>query len=153
MEGCGAETHPRFQRDGHRRVDPGQLLDRDAVGDVIGSATAVLGWERQPEESELAHGEHRVDRERVIAVPRFGVRGDLRLSELTHDAAELNLFGRQVELHERHGTAAVASCSMAALTVPAVLAHLPFGGGGAVVRDGDATIVAVDPVEVRGRVG
>jgi para-aminobenzoate synthetase component I len=38
---------------------------------------------------------------------------------------------------------------MAALTVPAVLAHLPFGGGGAVMHDGDATIVAVDPVEVR----
>ena len=38
---------------------------------------------------------------------------------------------------------------MAAVTAPVVLAHLPFGAGGTVVRDGDATVVAVDPVEVR----
>ena len=125
----GAEAHARLERDRHRRVDAGELLDREAVREVVGAATAVLLGERQAEQAELAHREHRVDREHVVAVPRFGVRRDLRLRELAHDASELLLFGREVELHRPNRTPAVASALMAPVTGAAVLAQLPLGRG------------------------
>ena len=72
-----AEAHARLERDRHRRVDPRELLDREAVGEVVGAAAAVLLRERQAEQPEPAHREHRVDRETVVAVPVGGVRRDL----------------------------------------------------------------------------
>ena len=84
-----AQAHAGLERDRHRRVDARELLDREAVREVVGAAAAVLVRERQTEQPELAHGEHGVDGERVVAVPRLGVRRDLRFRELAHDAAEL----------------------------------------------------------------
>ena len=37
-----AEAHAGLERDRHRRVDPRDLLDRDAVREVVGAAAAVL---------------------------------------------------------------------------------------------------------------
>ena len=87
-----AQAHARFERDRHRRVDAGELLDREAVREVVGAAAAVLLRERQAEQPEPAHREHGLDREAVVAVPVGGVRRDLGLRELAHDAAELHLL-------------------------------------------------------------
>ena len=38
---------------------------------VVGAAAAVLLRERQPEQPERPHGEHRVDGEGVVAIPRL----------------------------------------------------------------------------------
>ena len=42
----------------------------------------------RPNRPELAHRQHGVDRERVVAVPRLGVRRDLALGEVADDLAE-----------------------------------------------------------------
>ena len=133
-----AEAHARFERDRHRRVDARELLDREAVREVVGAAAAVLLRERQPEQPELAHREHGVDGERVVAVPGLGVRRDLGFGELAHDVAELLLLGREVEVHG--ATVAPAVPSPRWLPSPALRCsrQLPSTGGCAVVRDGDA---------------
>ena len=41
-------------RDADRGVDPGQLLDRERVGERVGAAAAVLLRERDPHQAELA---------------------------------------------------------------------------------------------------
>ena len=69
-----AEADAGLERDRHRRVDARDLLDRDAVRQVVGAGPAVLLGERQPEQPELAHRAHGVDGKRVIAVPGLGVR-------------------------------------------------------------------------------
>ena len=50
-----AERDRRLQRDGHRRVDPGQLLESDAEREVVAAHAAVLLGERQAEQPHLAH--------------------------------------------------------------------------------------------------
>ena len=55
--------------------------------------------ERQAEQPELAHRQHRVDGEAVIAVPRLGVRRDLGGGEVPHDQAEGLLLVAQVQIH------------------------------------------------------
>ena len=50
---------------------------------------AVLLGRGEPEQPELAHLLHHVDREVVVAVPLRGVRRDLGLGELADAAAEL----------------------------------------------------------------
>ena len=42
-------------RDRDRRVDPGELLDGERVGEVVGAAAAVLLGEGDPHQPELAH--------------------------------------------------------------------------------------------------
>ncbi len=87
-----AEAHAGLERDRHRRVDARDLLDRDAVRQVVGAAAAVLLGKREAEQAERAHGAHGVDGKRVIAVPVGGVRRDLRLGEVAHDGTELLLL-------------------------------------------------------------
>ena len=53
----------RRQRDRDRLVDPPELLDREAHRDRVGVGPAVLLGERQPEQPELAHLLHDVERE------------------------------------------------------------------------------------------
>ena len=55
----------------------------------------------QPEQPELAHRQHGVDREGVVAVPRLGVRRDLGLGEVADDLAERLLLVGQLEVHRR----------------------------------------------------
>ena len=99
--GLAPRPDARLERDGHRVVDPGQLLDRDAEHREVAAAAAVLLGERDAEQPEVAHAAHDVDREVVVAVPRLGVRRDLALGEVADDLAErVVLFG---ELHVHWG--------------------------------------------------
>ena len=76
--GLAPEADAGLEGDGHRLVDPGDLLDGDAQRGEVGAAAAVLLRERQAEQPELAHRQHGVDREGVVAVPLLGVRRDGR---------------------------------------------------------------------------
>ena len=98
-DGIGAEPHAGLQGDGHRRVDPPELFDRDAERGEVRPRSPVLLGERQPEQPQLPHGQDRVDREDMVAVPLLGVRRDLPLGEVTDDLAEGLLFVAQVEVH------------------------------------------------------
>ena len=51
------------------------------------------------EQAELAHGEHDVGGERVVAVPGLGVGRDLRIGEVPHHLAELLLLVGERETH------------------------------------------------------
>ena len=95
----GAQADARLERDGHRRVDPAELLDGDAERGEVGARAAVLLGERQAEQAQLAHREHGVDGEGVLAVPGLGVRRDLALGEVADDLAERLLLRAQVEIH------------------------------------------------------
>ena len=103
-EGSRAEADAGLERDRHRRVDPGDLLDREAVREVVGSPAAVLVREREPEQPELPHLVNSVDGERVVAVPGMRERSDLGLGEVTNDGSELLLLGRRIELHGHEGS-------------------------------------------------
>ena len=87
VDRVGAEADPGLQRDGQRLVGAGDLLDRHAQPGEVTAAAVGLG-ERDAEQAELAHRQHGVDRERVVAVPRLGVRLDLGLHEVAHDGAQ-----------------------------------------------------------------
>ena len=54
----GAEADAGLERDGHRLVDPGELLDGDAQRREVAAAAAVLLGERDAEQPELAHRQH-----------------------------------------------------------------------------------------------
>jgi hypothetical protein len=95
----GPEADRGLQGDGHRGVDPGQLLDGQAQGGVVGAHAADLLGERQPEQ---AHGGHLVEDHRVeplVPVHRLGPGGDHLLGEGPDDLAELLLLGCQLEVH------------------------------------------------------
>ena len=54
----GAQRHRRLQRDGHRGVDPGEFLQREAEREQVAPHAAVLLRERQAEQAELGHPGH-----------------------------------------------------------------------------------------------
>ena len=87
-----------LQGDRHRLVGPGDLLDGDAQPGEVAAAAVGLG-ERDPEQPELAHLQHRVDGERVVAVPRLGVRLDLGDDELAHHRPQRLVLVGQFGLH------------------------------------------------------
>ena len=68
------------------------------------AATPLLG-ERDAEQAELSHLQHGVDRERVVSVPRFGVRLDLVVGELTHEAPERLVLVGQLGMHDGEASA------------------------------------------------
>ena len=94
-----AQPDGRLQRDGHRLVDPGELLDGDAQGGQVGAAAPVLLGEGDAEQAQVAHLAHGVDGERVVAVPRLGVRCDLALGEVANDLAERLLLRGELHVH------------------------------------------------------
>jgi len=93
----GAEADARFERDGHRVIDAREFLDGDAQGREVGATASVLLGKRQTEEPELAHPQHDVNGEDVIAIPRFGLRSDLGLREVAYERAQRLLFFAQFE--------------------------------------------------------
>ena len=60
----GPEADGGLQGDRDQGVDPGQLLDRQAQGGVVGAHAADLLGERQPEQAHAGHlvEHHRVER-------------------------------------------------------------------------------------------
>ena len=95
----GPQADARLDGDPHRLIDASQLLECDAERREVGAAAAVLGWEREAEEAEVAHRDDRVDGEGVRAVPLLRMRRDLSLGELADDLAEGLLFVAQLEVH------------------------------------------------------
>ena len=63
------------------------------------SRAAVLLGRGEPEQPELTHLLHDVDREVVLAVPLGGARRDLLLGEVANGTPELLVLGRQLEAH------------------------------------------------------
>ncbi len=70
------------QRDRHRRVDAGELLDGERVGERVAAGAAVLLGKRDPHQVELAQPADDVVRERVRPVELLGDGRDLLLGEL-----------------------------------------------------------------------
>jgi len=84
-------------------IDARELFDGDAEGREVRAGAAVFLGERKTEQPELPHASHDVDREHVVPVPPLGVRGDLRLGELTDDLSQRLLLVAQFE-PGRHGS-------------------------------------------------
>ena len=95
-----AEPDGGLEGDGHRLVDPADLLDRHAeAGEVaVLARAAVLLRRREPEQPELAHLVHDVDREVVRLVPLRSMRGDLGLGEVAHAVAEVLMLADSSKL-------------------------------------------------------
>ena len=97
----GRQADRGLEGDGHRGVDPGQLLDGQAQGGVVGTHAADLLGERQPEQ---AHAGHLVEHHRVeglVPVHGLGPGRHHLLGEGADDLAELLLLGGQLVVH-RH---------------------------------------------------
>ena len=78
-------------------IHPRELFDGDAQRGEVRPAAAVLLRERETEEPELAHLQHDIDGELVVAVPPLGMRSDLGLRELAHESPQRLLFLTQFE--------------------------------------------------------
>ena len=116
VDRAGAEPDAGLQRDRQRLVGPGDLLDGHAEPGEVAAAAVGLG-ERDAEQAELAHRQHGVDGERVVAVPRLGVRLDLGVDELAHHGPQrLVLLG---QLRMQRSSRPLSSPSAAATRGPA----------------------------------
>ena len=137
-----AEAHARLERDRHRRVDPRDLLDREAVREVVGAAAAVLlAGTGRPNRPSLPIA-RTVSTGNAWSRSQSAACGAIsRLGELAHDGAELLLLRGEVEVHGRDRTRVQYRSSRVRATArirPAsVLRHLPPHRGCAIVRDGD----------------
>ena len=80
------ERRVRGDRDRDRGVDPGQLLDRDRVGERVAAGAAVLLRDRDAHEPELGEPGDELVGEAVLAVELLGDRGDPLLGELADGA-------------------------------------------------------------------
>ena len=94
-----AQRGVRGDRDAHRRVDPGQLLDRERVRERVAAATAVLLRERDAHQPELAQLGHDLVGEPLLAVELLGDRRDLLPREVPHGGLDQLLLGAEVEVH------------------------------------------------------
>ena len=85
--------------DGHARVDPRQLLDRDRVRQRVEARAAQLLGHRHPHQAEPA--ERRDDRvgEAALAVELLGDRRDLALGDLAHGRAQGDLLVGEPLVH------------------------------------------------------
>ena len=97
-----AEAHAGFERDRHRRVDPRQLLDREAVGEEVGprrrrtrAGTAGRRARARPSRARSRPGRPRRGPTRAA----YGAISDSR--EVAHHGAELLLLLGEVVIHGR----------------------------------------------------
>ena len=88
-------------RDADRGVDPGQLLDRERVGEGRGAAAAVLLRERDPHQPELAQLGDELVGERLRPVELLGHRRDLVAGELADGVAQQALLVGELEVQRR----------------------------------------------------
>jgi hypothetical protein len=79
-------------RDGYRGVDPGELLDRQRVGEGVAAPAAVVGRERDPHQPQLTEPGDDLVGERLRAVELGGGRRHLRAREIAHHLAEQPLL-------------------------------------------------------------
>ena len=99
VDRLGAERRVRAQGDGHRGVDPGELLDDERVGQRVRARAAVLLRERDAHQPEVAELAHDLVGERLRAVQLLGDRRHLGRGEVAHRPAQQLVIIRQVEVH------------------------------------------------------
>jgi hypothetical protein len=88
------------QRGPDAGVRAGELLEDQAVRDVVGARAAVGLRDADPHEPELAEVCEHLGGKRVVAVPRLRVRGDLLVGEAPRQLADLLLLvGQVVQAH------------------------------------------------------
>src|SRR5204862_3351739 len=100
-DGLRAQRGVRAQRDGDTRVDPGELLDGEYVGERVAAAAAVVLGEGNAHEVELAEPAHDVVGEGLRAVELLGDRCDLATREVANGALDQAVLVGQVEVHAR----------------------------------------------------
>ena len=93
------ERRVRRDRDRDGRVDPRQLLDRDRVRDGVPAGPLVPLGDRDPEQPELCHLAHQLDREAALAVELLRDRRDALAREGADGVADELVLGREVEIH------------------------------------------------------
>ena len=91
----------RGQRDRDRRVDPGELLDGDRVGERVAAGAAELLGEGNPHQAELGHLRHELVRETALAVELLREGRDAVDRKRAHGVAEELVLGREIEIHAR----------------------------------------------------
>ena len=99
LDRVDAQPHRGLEGDADRLVDAAELLDRHAqAGEVaVVAHAAVLLGRGEPEQPEVAHLVHEVDREVVVLVPLRDVRRDLLAGEVAHAGAEGLVLGAELE--------------------------------------------------------
>ncbi len=103
-ERVAAEAGVGADDDADRSGDPGQLLDRDRVGQAVEPRAADLlrvGHAEQPERCRLTDDLHR---ELALALQVVRDRGDAPLGEVAHGATDLLVLWREGEVHGRRGS-------------------------------------------------
>ena len=86
--------------DRKRLVDSGQLLDRDRIGQRVGSGAAPFGGDGDAHQAELGGGRHQIQRKPPSPVEFFGHRSDRSLCELANRPLEETvLVGEVVAQH------------------------------------------------------
>ena len=75
------------------------LLGEERVGDVALAGAAVLGRKLHAEPAEPPQRPEKMERELAARVALAGDRDDLALAEGGHAPLELDLLGREGELH------------------------------------------------------
>ena len=89
------EARVRRDRDGHRGVNPRQLLDGDGVGERVQAGAAQLLRDGHAHQAQPAEGRDDRVGEAALAVERLGDRRDLALRDLPDGGAEGDLLVRR----------------------------------------------------------
>ena len=122
----GAEEEDRHRpergvggdRDRHRRVDTGELLDHERVRQGVETRAAVVLGDRDAHDAELGQAGHDVVRKAVLPVELRGDRRDLRLRELPHGAPEELAVLAEIEVHAVRALSASREASSASSRTP-----------------------------------
>ena len=149
----GAQPHARLQGDRHRGVHPGELLQRQAEGEVVASHPAVLLGEGQAEQPHLAHVGHDLVGELrpLVELPDDG--GDLGPGETLDGGAQSLVLGAQVGVPITAAVPARQGLHDPGRTGPPELGGHPEAGGnqGVEVHSGCDTKTVQLPHQVLGR--
>src|SRR5438094_819465 len=90
------ELRPSFSSS---RVRQRELLEDEDVGEEVSPGSAVLLGDAHAEQPEAGQLPQQPTGKAVLAVPRAGVRDDLRIGELPRQRLDLPLVGAQGEIH------------------------------------------------------
>ncbi len=105
-------------RDRHRRVDAGELLDHERVRQGVETRAPVLLGDRDAHDAELGQAGDDVVREAVLPVELRGDGRDPRLGELSHGAPEELAVLAEIEVHAARVLSARRAASSASSRTP-----------------------------------
>ena len=122
----GAEEEDRHRaergvggdRDRHRRVDAGKLLDNERVRQGVETRASVVLGDRDAHDAELREAGDDVVREAVLPVELRGDGRDPRLGELSHGATEELAVLAEIEVHAVRVLSASRAASSASSRTP-----------------------------------